>query len=58
MLNLDYGMKCYENKLEVVIVHYDGYVRAFNGELINEKYVIVYLGSLLSADGTMYGELA
>ena len=55
---VEYGMNFNESKLEVLVVNYDGYIRTGTRSIIKEKNVMIYLGSLLSADGRMCAELS
>ena len=56
VLGLESGMNFNESKLEVLVVNHDGYIRTGIELFIEEKNVMIYLGSLLSADGRMYVE--
>ena len=46
-----------KSKLEVLSANHDGHIRAASRALIEEKNAMVYLGSLISADGRMHAEL-
>ena len=53
----NYGLNFNWGKLEVLSVGSDAVVRRPDGGAISQKTSIVYLGSVLSADGTMQAEL-
>jgi len=53
-----YGMSYNWTKLEVLRVRHDGHIIQAAGSRVKEKDAIVYLGSLLSADGSMAPELS
>lgn len=50
-LGKQYGLCFNESRLEVLAIHHDGELTIASGESIKKKEAIVYLGSLLSANG-------
>ena len=52
-----YGLKLNESKLEVLTVGQDGGLITATGQTIKNKDAMVYLGSLLAADGRICSEL-
>jgi len=53
-----YGMAFNWGKLEVLRVRHDGHIHLADGSRVKDKDAMVYLGSVLSADGRIAAELA
>ena len=56
-LGAQYGLSFNEGKLEVLRINHSGHLYKTDGDKIKEKEAMVYLGSLLSADGKVQADL-
>ena len=54
----EYGLSFNWKKLEMLPIRSDGIIHAANGEVIQKKESMIYLGNILSSDGHITSELS